>query len=196
MTYGKVVLAIVGATVLLGALVGAASAAKLSTSSMGLRAAFATVRFAGGFGTTECAVTMEGSFDERSIQKNIGHLAGLVTRSVLGTCSRGSATLLAATLPWHIRYASFSGTLPNITRVNATIAGIAFQIREPVFGLTCLASGGTQSLIFNREASGALTTAEIGGTSPSSCGVEGTFTGTSNAFTVLGAAARITITLI
>jgi hypothetical protein len=192
----KLLLAVAGATVLLGALVSSASAARLSTSSQTLRAGFARVNFSGGFGTTECPLTLEGSLHTRTIAKTAGSLIGLITRAILGACIRGSATILTATLPWHVRYQSFTGTLPNITRLSTDVAGSAFQIREPTFGITCLASGGFPRGIYTREAAGALTSAEISGTSPTNCGAEGTLTGISNSLTVLGAATRITITLI
>jgi hypothetical protein len=192
----KLLLSVAGATVLLGALVATASAGRLSSSSQTLRATFAAVRFSGGFGTTECALTLEGSLHSRTIAKTAGSLIGYITRAALGTCSRGSATVLTASLPWHVRYASFSGTLPNITRLNTTVVGAQFQIREPVFGVTCLASGGTSLGNYTREAGGVLTGAEIGGRSPTSCGIEGELSGVSNSLTVLGAATRITVTLI
>lgn len=192
----KLLLSVAGATVLLGALVSTASAARLASSSQTLRATFAAVRFAGGFGTTECALTLEGSLHSRTITKTEGSLIGLITRAPLGACSRGSATVLTASLPWHVTYTSFGGTLPSINAINTNVTGAQFQIREPVFGVTCLASGGTATGRYNREAGGVLTSAEIGGSSPTNCGITGTLSGTSNSLTVLGAATRITVTLI
>jgi hypothetical protein len=185
------------AVVMLSALVGTSSAGRLSSSSQTFRAGFARWDFAGGFGTTECALTLEGSLHSRTIVKTVGSLIGYITRAVLGACSRGEATILTASLPWHVRYASFSGSLPVISMVNATVAGAQFEIREPVFGVTCLASGGTGSLVFTRETTnGVLTTLQIGGESPTDCGVNGRQRGISNSLTVLGAATRITVTLI
>jgi len=193
----KLLLAVAGATVLLGALVSTASATRLSSSSQTLRATFARVDFSGGFGTTECAVTLEGSLHSRTIAKVAGSLIGFITRAIVAErCIRGSATILTASLPWHVRYASFTGTLPNITRLNTTVTGAQFNVREPVFGVACLASGGTATGVYNREAGGALTSAVIGGESPTSCGINGALNGTSTALTVLGAATRITVTLI
>jgi hypothetical protein len=184
------------AITVLAALTSIASAARISSSSQTLRGTFARMNFAGGFGTTECAVTLEGSLHSRSIAKVAGSLIGFITRIVLGACARGSATILAASLPWHARYASFSGTLPNITSINDTITGSQFQIREPVFGVTCLASGGTITGALTREAGGVITSATAGGRSPTNCGIEGTISGTSSSLTVLGAATRVTTTLI
>jgi len=196
MKFGRTLFAVVAATALLGALTATASAARLSSSSQTIRTTFASMTFTGGFGTTTCALTLEGSFHARTITKTAGVLAGFITRAALGACATGSATVLAATLPWHTRYASFSGTLPNITAINATISGAGWQIREAVFGVTCLAGGGILSAAFNREAGGGITSIAAGGRMPTSCGAEGTLSGTSNSTTVLGAATRITVTLI
>jgi len=197
MKAGKVLFAVIAATALLATLVATASATRLSSSSSTIRATFARVDFSGGFGTTECALTIEGSFHSRTIAKVAGALTGLITRATLGTpCIRGSATILTASLPWHTRYASFTGTLPNITRINATATGTQWSIREPAFGVTCLASGSTLQGAFNREASGAITGTEVIGNSETSCGIAGNVAGRASTTTVLGAATRITVTLI
>lgn len=178
----------------LAAMVGTSAASRLSNSSQTLRTTFARVNFAGGFGTVECAVTVEGSLHTRTVAKTAGALIGYITRAILGACARGSSTILQATLPWHVRYESFAGTLPAITRINTTVTGIGFQIREPTFGITCL-SLATATDSYTREAGGAITIVTLGGTSPTNCGIEGTLSGTGNV-TVLGAATRITVTLI
>lgn len=195
MRVGKTLFAMAAATVLLGALVGVASARNLSASSQTLRATFARINFSGGFGTTECSLTFEGSFHARTIAKVAGTLSGFVTRAVLGACARGVGTVLTETLPWHVRYRSFTGTLPNISTIIADINGVGFQIREPTFGVTCLASGGLV-ITFNREAGGVVTTADASGRLPTSCGAEGTVTGRTSSFTVLNSTTRISITLI
>jgi hypothetical protein len=188
--------ATLSAVAILATLTSTATAGRLSASSQTLRATFASVRFASGFGTTECAVTFEGSLHSRTIAKTAGALIGYITRAALGTCSRGSATVLTASLPWHARYSSFSGTLPNIAAIAGAVTGAQVQISEPVFGVTCLMSGGTTTGTLNREAGGVITTAVIGGESPTNCGINGTISGTSSSLTVLGAATRMTVTLI
>ncbi len=199
MKLSKLLLGLVGASVLLAALVSSASARSVSTSSQTLRATFREVRFSGGFGTTVCAVTLEGSLHTRTIAKTAGALIGYITAANLGACTTGSATILRETLPWHVRYRSFTGTLPAISSIVTDVVGASFQIREPVFGVTCLARTTAETPArgtYTREAGGALTTATIGGESPTSCGVNGSFTGTSSALTVLNSASRITVTLI
>jgi hypothetical protein len=194
----KLLLAVAGATVLLGALVSTASANRLRSSSTTLRANFPRVNFAGGFGSTECAVTLEGSLHSATIEKVAERLIGYITRAIIGGthCIRGSATILTTSLPWHVRYESFGGTLPNITELNTTVTGAQFNVKEPVFGIACLASGGTSIGRYRREAGGILTSAIIGGESPTSCGRNGTLEGTSNSLTVLNSTTRITVTLI
>jgi hypothetical protein len=197
--FGKTLFAIAGATVVMSLLVGAASAGRLSTSSQTGRATFSAVSFRGGFGTTVCSVTLEGSFHTRTIVKTAGSLVGYITRAASGGCSQGSATILTETLPWHMRYSSFTGTLPNISGIIFRIISLSFQIREPVFGITCLARSTEAAptiATYNREAGGALTTAITSSRVPTNCGTEGELSGTSNSFTVLGSATRITITLI
>jgi len=198
--FAKTLISLAGATVLLGALIASASARNLSSSSQTLRATFSRIDFTGGFGTVECAVTVEGSFHSRTIQKNLGHLAGLITRAIVGTCPRGSATVLQESLPWHVRYNSFEGTLPNIRQINATISGLAFRMREPTFGLTCLAVSEEEepaTLTFNRDVvTRALTTALAGGTVTTDCGTSGTLRSTAGPLVILNSTSRITVTLI
>lgn len=51
-------------------------------------------------------------------------------------CSGGVSHALAETLPWHVRYASFAGTLPRITRIRIQIIELQFTL---IFsGITCL----------------------------------------------------------
>src|SRR4051794_14739384 len=164
MKFCKVLLAALGATVLLGALVSTASARNFSTSSQTLRASFREVRWRLPFGITNCQVTLEGSLHSRTIDKVPGRLIGYITSAALGSCSSGTATILRETLPWHVRYANFTGTLPNITSLGTNVIDASFRVRE-TFTITCLArSTAAQPAIgtFNRDVVGrTLTTAEI-----------------------------------
>jgi hypothetical protein len=195
---GKTLFAIVGAAVLLGALASAASARNLSSSSQTLRASFREITFNGAFGNITCAATVEGSFHSRTQAKVAGSLVGYITRSDLGPCAEGRVTILRETLPWHIRYSSFTGALPNITAFRASVIGVSNRIQEPFAG--CLAASTAANpvtITFNRETvTGALTTATIGGTVPTSCGINGTFSSSVSPVTVLNSATRITLTLI
>ena len=198
----KLLLAVVGATVLLGSLVASASATRLSNSSSTLRATFPTSEFVGAFGTTRCALTLEGSLHSRTITKTAGLLMGYITRATLGTCTAGSATVLTETLPWHVQYASFTGTLPNgILTLVTNVVGSAFRVRE-TGGITCLvrSSAGEPSRgTYNVGAGGLLSSVTLGGrirTGGECFGATGELRGTSNSLTVLGGSESITVTLI
>jgi hypothetical protein len=198
MKFGKLLCTIVGATALLCAVVSTASAGKLSSSSQTLRATFPRVDFSGGFGTVECPVTVEGSFHARTIAKTPGNLTGSVTAGTVGSCTRGGATMLAETLPWHVRYTSFTGTLPSIATITANVIGVGFRIREPTFGVFCQIVSTTAEpaiMTFTREGSGRLTNARAGGVIESTCGVRGTFGASSSTLGPTGGGA-ITVTLI
>ena len=193
MRLGKAILAVVGATVVLAGLVGTASAGRLSTSSLGMKAVWSRLDFSGGFGTIECEVVVEGSFHERTIAKSVGTLSGFITSATITRCARGGATVLRETLPWHIQYRSFTGTLPNISGISATVISPSFRIREP-FGVSCLANRSNVILTFTREASGAITAAGVSGRA--SCeGIEGELGGSTTNVNN-GSGTRVTVTLI
>jgi hypothetical protein len=193
----KSLVAVVGATVLLGALANAASAGSFSISNQTLRATFPRVNFSGGFGTTECAITLEESFHRGTIPKVRGALIGYLTRvTIAPRCIRGSATVLTETLPEHIRYRGFTGFLPSIPRMVSDKTAVHTRIKDPTFGIECLMSGGTIGLTINREAGGVLTSVELEGSIPTSCGMNASISGTSNSLTVVGSATRLTLTLI
>jgi hypothetical protein len=107
------------------------------------------------------------------------------------------------TLPWHVQYGGFTGTLPTITSIRTNIIGFAFRIREP-FGVTCLArstAAEPATGVFNRNTTtGAIETSEIGGsirTVGESCGeVPVTLTSDRAPVTVAGGTTRLTLTLI
>jgi len=190
----------IAAAVLFGALAAAAPARNLSTSSQTLRSTFSAVNFRGVFGTTSCAVTLEGSLHTRTITKTVGSLIGYITRASLGTCSALTATILTATLPWHARYAGFEGTLPNILRLRTDILGFSFAIRE-TGGISCLLrSTATEPLRGEYELSGGTVTGEtLSGsirTGAECFGVALTFTSDRAPVTVLNSTTRITVRLI
>ncbi len=195
MRLSKLLLVVVGATVLLGVLVSSASARNLSTSAQSSTVLWRTLRFTGGFGTVECELKASGSFHSRTIAKVVA-LVGYITEASVLRCSRGGATINQASLPWHRRYKGFTGSLPNITGESETISGVEWTIREPSFGVTCTVGSAGTSLIGNFVlSSGTVTRADVSGTN--TCGgVEGTVSGgETNALDRAGGA-RLTITLI
>lgn len=135
------------ATVVLGALVGTASANRLSVSTSAFRDTWTSAEFSGGFGTIRCSLTLEGSLHSATFTKTAGALVGFITRASVGPCASGSATILAASLPWHVQYESFAGVLPEIETTTTNVIGAAFQLEEPVFGITCLATSTTSNPI-------------------------------------------------
>ncbi|MDQ2705862.1 MAG: hypothetical protein M3Y43_11900 [Pseudomonadota bacterium] len=134
----KLALAATGSAVLLGLLVMPAFAGRLSSSTQSISASWTRMDFAGGFGTVECEVTLAGTVHTRTIAKTASTLIGYLTEARVVACRRGGATVLGASLPWHITYRSFEGTLPNITGIGLNVIGASFQMREPTFGATCL----------------------------------------------------------
>jgi len=196
----KLLLAALGASVLLGALVSSASARNLEISNQRIRSTWSSVRFVGGFGEPDCHVTLEGSLHSRTMAKVIGSLIGFITSAILSNCVNGTATILRETLPWHVRYSGFQGALPNITSLIVHVIGAGFRIRE-TFGITCLAltsaaEPGTGT--FHRStASRVLTEAGIGGEIETTCGIRGRLQSVSGTVSLQGTAStRITVNLI
>jgi hypothetical protein len=89
-----------------------------------------------GITISSCPITLEGSFHSATISKVANALIGHVSRASIGACStEGRASILAETLPWHVRYRGFTGTLPTISGVGLSIVGMAWRItRIPLFG--------------------------------------------------------------
>jgi hypothetical protein len=148
----KLVLATVGATVLLGSLVSAsASARSFSVDNQSIRAAFSNVRFVEPRGVAvDCHVTLEGSLHSRTIAKTLGTLIGYITRATLGPCETGASTILTETLPWNIRYSGFEGILPEIRSVILHVVNASFKVRFPPTGPTCLARSEANEPVIGR----------------------------------------------
>jgi len=195
MKFSKLLLAVVSAAVLLGAFVSSAAARNFSASEQRNTALWTRMNFSGGFGTVECEVKLSGSLHTRTATKTVNSLIGYITEGTVLRCARGSATINQASFPWHRRYRSFTGTLPNITSQSETVTGAEWTVREPTFGITCTVPRATSSTIGTYTVSGGtITRADVSGESP--CGsftgrLEGSTTNVTN-----GAGARITVTLI
>jgi len=116
-TRSKLVLASLGATFLMALAIGTASARTFNISNQRFRATFANLEFTAGGSNTTCRVTLEGTLHETTIPKTIGILLGYITRVQTGECAGFAVRILTETLPWHVRYSGFSGTLPNITLI-------------------------------------------------------------------------------
>jgi len=194
MRFTRSVLTVVAASLLLAGFVTAASARELSTTETRITATFARVEFTSPGGATRCNLTASGSFHSRKVPKVLETLTGYITSASIGGCDpgTGSATVLTATLPWHVRYNGFAGSLPTIANIRAKLIGMAFRVREPN-GLECLTSSTTTSpatITFNVGALGAITSVDLAET-VSCFFIEASLRGTTNSI-----APSFTITLI
>lgn len=178
----KLLLATLGAMTLLCVAAGTASARSFSISNQTWRAIFypflpeearrepeqgEQIEITDESGTTiyRCRLTLEGSFHARSIAKVAETLIGYVNRAALGECEFLDTRVLRETLPWHVRYRSFSGALPNIVGFTTAIVGFAMSIREPSSRVCLGRSTATEPFIlrWEREAGGRLSEASASG---------------------------------
>lgn len=215
-TRSKLILAALTATILLGLAVSSASATRLSILNFerGFRIAFTSLELSNnvGLATVRCPVTLEGTFHRRSITKTSGLLIGYITRAIVrgnlaaGECTGGRASI-AVSLPWHVRFASFTGTLPSITAIRVQIVGARFTVEPLGSGLAC------NSRTTEREpAFGTFATRSVGGlleleraTASGEIALEGAglcvfgrgiFAGTTTSVTILGGTTRLAVSLI
>jgi hypothetical protein len=198
-------MALVG-TLTLALAVGTASANRLSYSSQTFRIIWTSLTFSesGGNFPISCPVTLEGSFHSRTAAKVRDALSALITRAVVNNlgCTEGQGTILGESLPWHVTYQGFSGTLPSIIGVRYKLIGAAFQV-EPGLGISCLARSTVASPAAGdaaREAGGNITSLSpdpslaipVTGTNCPSAGV---FSGAGEVF-VPGTRERVRLSLI
>jgi len=206
----KLVLAGFATALLMAVAVGSASGRSLRTSSQTFRATWGPLRFFGSGGISaeaRCPVTLEGSFHSATIAKVARTLIGFVTGATSGTsstgCTRGSSTILRETLPWHVTYESFTGTLPAIRTIRILLRGASFRV-DPGIGIACRYgrpeenASGSITLGASGEANSitADNTIRLRGFGEFGCPPEGGFEGTTNSLTVLNSTTRITVTLI
>lgn len=210
-TRSKLLLAGLTTALVFGAFVSAASANRFALSGQQWRAAFTELRFI-GFATVTCHVTIEGSFHSRTLSKVLEQLIGYVSKVTVdeGHCTGGSARALTATLPWHVRYNGFSGTLPEITEIHLRMVEAAFEVSaagvfclfkstasSPMRGWVRLVEGGRAGVRV-AETLRSDETAQIPLSSGSAflCGSSGRLAGRSTGLTEGNTTTRITITLV
>jgi hypothetical protein len=152
----KLLLTALTAAFVLSIAVGSASANRISISAQDFDARWSHLVFTTDSGTSlSCPLTLQGSFHSRTIGKVPNALIGFVSRASVrgqnsaGNCTGATATVLTATLPWHITYRSFTGTLPSVTGINVNLIGFSWQV-QPGESLTCLARSTTTSPLINR----------------------------------------------
>ena len=137
------------AVVALGAMVATASAGRLSISNQNFRVTWTSLQFEtqSRLGRVLCPTTIEGSFHYRTIVKTVGALIGYITRAIVQgenpPCQGGTATVLTETLPWHITYGGFDGTLPSISGIRMNLIGGSFSVFVESAGVICLARSTT-----------------------------------------------------
>jgi hypothetical protein len=139
----KITLLVLTAALALAAAVGNATARRIEVSEQRILVLFRALSFASG-GTTQvvCDVNIEGSFHSRTLSKVSGQLVGYITEaSVHRPCPTNTAFILNGverlpdgstapnSLPWHIRYKSFEGILPNIESIDLQLVNAAFLVR-------------------------------------------------------------------
>jgi hypothetical protein len=164
----RLLLAALGALLLLSASVSTASARNLSLNETGFSVRWSAYKIVTATGTTECPVTMQGTFHRRTFTKTAGLLIGSLTHVTINdaACTNGRARVRTETLPWHYRYRRFSGTLPSVTeygfdfllwRIRITISGAECEFttsaEEPAVGsLNVGASGEARTLTLDPDA--------------------------------------------
>jgi hypothetical protein len=136
----------------LAAAVNTAAARRFEVSEQRFLVLFRELTFTGSGGvinpTVICPVNIEGSFHSRTISKVSGQLIGYITEAIVHhRCIENEAWALNGTevaqgatvpntLPWHILYLGFRGTLPRIVEIEVTIDNGKFIVEAA--GVLCL----------------------------------------------------------
>jgi hypothetical protein len=203
----KLWLTAIMATALFATAVGNASARNLSISNQNIRAVFnPIISFPDPENRLSCPVTLEGSFHTRTITKTINSLVGYITRANIQEDRCAGSGILAgarirwdtATLPWHVRYAGFTGTLPNIARIILNLAMSMTLYNIPFVG-ECR-YGGTARYFFvpatnELEADRTTGIPRTGGSGGAFCPATKFFEGRTRV-TLLGTTTPVSVTLI
>jgi hypothetical protein len=141
------------AALTLSAAVTTAHARRIELSNTSIRTVWtetSPLELVGAFGlvTIRCQVTIEGTFHSRILSKVSGQLIGYITSAaVKRPCTNGEAWVQNGTeevpgegrvssLPWHILFISFTGTLPRIRTIRLSLRGVGFLVRSA--GTACL----------------------------------------------------------
>jgi hypothetical protein len=129
------------ASLLLGLAVSSASANRFSVSNTKFRVTWASLSLTDlSLVTVRCPVTLEGSLHSATIRKVAGALIGAVTRGIVKgeSCTGGKATILQESLPWHVTYEGFVGTLPAIEAIILLLRRYALRAEALGVGAACL----------------------------------------------------------
>ena len=153
------------AALVLAAAVGTAQARRLALSEQFFLSHFPALTFEGSSINIACAVSIEGSFHSRTIEKVARALIGYISEvRIKRPCTGGEAIAVTRqerggeSLPWHILYERFIGALPNIEGIELTLDNPLFLVS--IGGVPCQYRANTSSPmrgIVNREAGGKVT---------------------------------------
>jgi hypothetical protein len=216
-TRTRLLLSALVAALALSAAVTTAQARRFELSNQFFRVVWSGLTFSEVGGAegpqVTCAVTLEGSFHSRTLSKVSGQLIGYVTFArVKRPCLGGNAWTLdgverpVQTLPWHIRYDSFRGTLPNVTGILVQLIDTSFLVE--IFPIGCLYKSTTANPthgIINIEAGGNANTLTADETKPiplsvdlsgGFCPVTGFLSGTGNVTLQGSTTTRIRVRLV
>ncbi len=184
----------------------AASANRLSISSVRDRATWASFELTtSGFGTFKCEVIPMITFHRGTFTKTAGALVGTVLEVMIRNCTTAQIVAIGESLPWHVVFVNFTGTLPNITSVKFEIVGMGLEFESS--GTRCRLRTTTErpaNVIFNVETGGRLSGIRLDETA--AIPLEGGFlctlagearlSGTSGPVTVAGSTTNVNIRLI
>ena len=131
-TFARTSTVVLAAALLLAAAVSTASAGSLSVANQTIRVTWSSLEAVGPI-NVRCRVTLEGSFHSRTIVKVARTLTGAITRATIdeANCTNGNESPRNETLPWHLTYEGFAGTLPNITTVFLLLSRMRFRLMAP-----------------------------------------------------------------
>jgi len=209
----RTILGALVAAAALASFVSSASAAHLRTSSQAFRVIWPEwtpeITYGNVTFKVSCPVTFEGTFHSRTIEKTVGTLFGYFTRATMNEAMCTSRELpetrlklLTETLPWHMRYRSFSGLLPNITAVAFDVLGPAIQVNGLPFAGICLYATTTAAPLGDQfDLSGGVVSYRTGGFIPlregnGLCAERAALSGSGGRTTMQGSTSLITVTLI
>jgi hypothetical protein len=159
------------AALVLAIAASAASASRLSISERSFLIRWSPLTIGTTAGSSiRCSLTLDGSFHSSTITKveraligyiNAATIAGTSGNGREAVCAGATFTVLRETLPWHVQYNGFTGTLPRIATIGLLLLGASYRIDpEGSFEPACLArtTEATPSRgITNIEAGGTIT---------------------------------------